>query len=310
MLATRPARLIVISAFLAAPALVAQVPTASDPPKYALPPKAIVDVFDAEPLPQVLISPNRQVVALTKARTYPTIAELSQPMLRLAGARVNPKTNGPHRASGVPGTGIYSITLKKIAGGAESVVTLPPQANAANVKFSADGSKLAFLNVKDAAIELWIADGMTGAAKAIVTGADRINFATGDPCDWEKDNVTMVCKLVPPGRGQAPPEPAVPSGPNVQENYGKAAPAPTYEDLLKTVRDDQLFEYYFTSQLFSINTATGAKTPMGKPAIFENVTPSPSGAYVLASAIRKPYSHIVPMNGFPSSVLILARGAH
>src|SRR6185503_10331883 len=125
---------IVIALFLAAPALIAQVPTASDPPKYTLPPKNIDDVFDAEPNPQVLISPNRQVVALVKARTYPTIAELSQPMLRLAGSRINPKANGPHRASGLPGTGIYSITLKKIAGGAESAVALPPQAKVSNVK--------------------------------------------------------------------------------------------------------------------------------------------------------------------------------
>ena len=86
------------------PRLHAQVPTASDTPKYVLPPKAIVDAFDAEPLPQTTLSPNKQVVALTKARTYPTIAELSQPMYRLAGSRVNPKTNGPHRASGLPGT--------------------------------------------------------------------------------------------------------------------------------------------------------------------------------------------------------------
>ena len=96
------------------PRVSAQVPAAADPPKYVLPPKAIVDAFDAEPLPQTLLSPNKQVVALAKARTYPTIAELAQPMYRLAGSRVNPKTNGPHRASGLPGTGIYSITLKKI----------------------------------------------------------------------------------------------------------------------------------------------------------------------------------------------------
>ncbi|HEV8212072.1 MAG TPA: hypothetical protein VGP77_18245, partial [Vicinamibacterales bacterium] len=87
------------------PRVQAQVPTAADPPKYVLPPKAIVDAFDAEPLPQTLLSPNKQVVALTKARTYPTIAELAQPMYRLAGSRINPKTNGPHRASGLPGTG-------------------------------------------------------------------------------------------------------------------------------------------------------------------------------------------------------------
>ena len=76
----RPTRLIVIAALLSAPVLIAQVPSASDPPRYALPPKAIVDVFDSEFLPQTLVNPNRQVVVLTKARPYPTIAELAQPM--------------------------------------------------------------------------------------------------------------------------------------------------------------------------------------------------------------------------------------
>jgi hypothetical protein len=106
----RPARGIVLALLVIAPAL-----TAQEAQKYLLPPPNIVAAFDAEPLPQTVLSPNKQVVALIKARSYPTIAELAQPMLRLAGERVNPKTNGPHRASGLPGTGIYSITLKKIA---------------------------------------------------------------------------------------------------------------------------------------------------------------------------------------------------
>ena len=92
---------------------------------------------------------------------------------------------------------------------------MPPQAKVSNVKFSPDGSRLAFLNTKDAAIELWIADGLTGAAKPIVTGADRINATRSDPCDWLRDNKTMICELVPAGRGAAPAEPTVPSGPNV-----------------------------------------------------------------------------------------------
>ena len=36
------------------PRVSGQVPAAADPPKYVLPPKAIVDAFDAEPLPQTL----------------------------------------------------------------------------------------------------------------------------------------------------------------------------------------------------------------------------------------------------------------
>src|SRR5471032_465421 len=274
MFATRSGRLLSFALLILAPALAAQVPTASDPPKYALPPKDIVDIFDADFLPQTTVSPNKQVLALTKARAYPTIAELSQPMLRLAGSRVNPTSNGPHRASGLPGTGIYAITLKKIADGSEVNVTMPAQARLSHVKFSPDGSRLAFLQTNDTGIELWIADGLTGAGKAVVMGADRINATTGDPCDWLRDNVTMVCELVPANRGAAPLEPMVPPGPHVEENYGKAAPAPTYEDLLKTTYDDQLFAYYFTSQLTAINTATGAKTAIGQPAIYGNVTPS------------------------------------
>src|SRR5256885_1216832 len=181
---TRHLRALALGVLIVAPvlALRAQVPSASDPPKYVLPPQPIVELFDAESLPQTLVSPNRQVVALVKARAYPTIAELSQPMLRLAGSRVNPKSNGPHRASGLPGTGIYSIVLKKIADGAEARVTMPPQARISNIKFSPDGSRLSFLHTKDSGIELWVADGLTGTAKAVI--ADRINGTTGDPCDW------------------------------------------------------------------------------------------------------------------------------
>ena len=302
MHAIRPTRLILIASLLFAPALIAQVPTASDQPRYVLPPKNIVDVFDAESLPQTLVNPNRQMVVLTKAKPHPSIAELAQPMYRLAGARINPKNNGPHRATGQPGAGIYSITLKKIEGGAEQAVTLPPQPRVSHVKFSPDGSRLAFLQTKETALELWIADTTTGAAKAVLSGSDRINAAADDPCDWLRDNVTMICELVPSQRGAAPVQSEVPTGPNVHEYEGKPAPAPTYEDLLKTVHDDALFEYYFTSQLAAVNTATAAKTTIGRPAIFNGVTPSPNGDYVLVSRIKRPFSHLMPMSGFPQDV--------
>src|SRR5438105_7203929 len=307
----RPVRAVVLLAALLAPALAAQtgpertglhdVQGSPEPARYMVPPKNVVDVFDAEPLPQAMVSPNHQALALTSARQHPSIAELAQPMLRLAGTRVNPKTNGPR-----VGGNIYAITLKNIATGADAKVTLPPQPRVSNVRFSPDGGHLSFLNTKDSAIEVWVADAASGASK-LVSGTDRANATTGDPCDWLNDNVTLVCEMVPSDRGPAPQEPAVPPGPNVHENYGKAAPAPIYEDLLKTPHDDALFEYYFSSQLVAINTATGAKTPFGRAAIFSNVTPSPSGEYVLVTTIKRPFSHLIPMNGFPQDVEVWAR---
>ena len=55
-------------------------------------------------------------------------------------------------------------------------------------------------------------------------------------------------------------EPVVPAGPTVHENHDKAAPAPTYEDMIRTSHDEALFDYYFTSQLAAIDTTTGRRT--------------------------------------------------
>jgi len=273
----------------------------SDAPRYQLPPKEIVDAFDAPPLPQAVLSPSKQMLALTWRHPFPTIAELAQPILRIAGARVNPRNNGPQRA-----TDIYAITLKKISDGSEVKVTVPPQANISNVHFSPDSTRLSFLNRKDDRIELWIADTATGRAR-LLSGVDRLNATTGDPCDWLRDNKTLVCQFVPAGRGPEPAESTVPMGPNIQETSGKAAPAATYEDMIKTAHDEALFEYYFTSQLAAIDAATGRKTLIGKPAIFDNVTPAPGGEYLLVTKIKRPFSHLIPMNGFPQDIEVWSR---
>jgi hypothetical protein len=90
---TRPIRALVLVGLVFGPFLAAQ-----EAQKYLLPPQNVIDVFDAEPPAVISVSPNKQQIAIIKARAYPTIAELSQPMYRLAGSRINPKTNGPHRA--------------------------------------------------------------------------------------------------------------------------------------------------------------------------------------------------------------------
>src|SRR5262245_44080667 len=289
------------AAVLIAAATIIGLGQSAQAPTYQLPPQQVVEAFDAQPLPVAILGPTKQILALTYRRAYPTIAELSQPILRLAGARINPNTNGPQRTAN-----IYAITLKKISDGGETKVMVPPQANLSNVHFSPDGAHLSFLNTRAGGIELWIADTATGRAKQI-SGTDRLNTTTGDPCDWLRDNKTLACLWVPQARGAAPFEPAVPAGPNIQENMGKAAPAATYEDMLKTSHDDDLFEYYFTSQLALIDIATGRKTLLGRPGIFESVTPSPSSEFFLVARIKRPFSHLIPMNGFPEDIEVWSR---
>jgi dipeptidyl aminopeptidase/acylaminoacyl peptidase len=281
---------------------VAAISTGLGAQSYQLPPKVIVDILDAPPTPSVIVAPNRQMVALLERRSMPGIAALAEPIHRIAGARINPRTNGRQQRLG-DGIG---INLKAIVDGAEKKVIVPQNANLGGIAFSLDGRHVAFTHTKASGIELWVADTTTGQSR-LLSATDRLNGTAGEPCDWLEDSATIVCLTVPAGRGAAPAESRVPAGPNVLENLGTAAPAPTFEDMLKTKYDEDLFEYYFTSQAVAYDVGTARKTPIGKPAIIESVTPSPNGEYLLVSKVKRPFSHLFSMSGFPKDVEVWNR---
>jgi dipeptidyl aminopeptidase/acylaminoacyl peptidase len=284
-------RLAIAIAFVAASAaLSAQAPASG----YLLPPKAIVDILDAAPPPTVELSPTRDVVALIERASMPTIAQLSQPMYRLAGVRINPRTNGPHRANVA-----RKITLKAIADGTEKAVTLPPNPMLQWIGFSPDGRRFAFAQHRDNGIELWIGDSATGQAKSITTA--QLNATLGTPCEWVGNGGSLLCEFVSANRG-APPVLGVPTGPNIQEHRGGTAPVRTYQDLLASAHDEALFDYYATSQLAFVDAASGQRTAVGTPAVFVMAAPSPDGQFILVRRVKRPYSWLVPYQNFAATV--------
>ena len=126
-------------------AILGQAPAPPAASSYLLPPKVIIDILDAPPPPIVELSPARDVVALLERTSMPTIAELAQPMLRLAGVRINPKTNAPHRSN----SRYRHLTLKVVADSSERKVTLPASPVLSWVGFSPDGRRFAFTNMRD-----------------------------------------------------------------------------------------------------------------------------------------------------------------
>src|SRR2546428_3834691 len=129
---------------------------------YQKPPKAVLDVLDAPDSALVSVSPSRDKMLLATPVRYPTIAELAEPMLRLAGSRINPKTNGPHNPRR-----IIKLTLKNIADCKETALALPPNANLGMPEWSNDGKQFAVTNTMANGIELWIGDAATGKLRHI-----------------------------------------------------------------------------------------------------------------------------------------------
>jgi dipeptidyl aminopeptidase/acylaminoacyl peptidase len=267
---------------------------------YQLPPKVVVDILDAAPPPVTELSPTRDLIALLERASMPSIAELAQPVLRIGGRRINPRTNGPHRA-----IVFRTISLKSIAEGTEKKVTLPATPMLSWVGFSADGKRFAFTQTRENGIELWVGESATGQAKALSTA--QLNAALGTPCHWVGEGASLLCSFVPPTRGAAPAAPAVPSGPNIQENRAKTAPVRTYQDLLTSAHDEALFDHYATSQLAYVDAATGQRSPVGSAAIFETASPSPDGNYILVGRVHRPYSWLVPYTSFPTTVEVWDR---
>jgi dipeptidyl aminopeptidase/acylaminoacyl peptidase len=269
---------------------------------YKKPPQQILDVLNAPVTPLISLSPSQDVMLLRESMPYPPISDVAQSMLRLAGLRINPKTNGPHTASYAVG-----LRLKKLAGGPEVKVSLPPDARISSVEWSPDGKHFAFLNTTRAHVELWIGDrtGQTrrlaGSVSAVFAESSRFG-SSGNPLHWMPDSRTLLVTLGPAGRGLPPAAPQIPAGPHLQESAGKTAGTGTFEDLLQNPHDEKLFEYYATSQLARVDTATGQATPIGKPAIFAVHSPAADGQHLLVARMHRPFSYIYTHTAFPREV--------
>jgi dipeptidyl aminopeptidase/acylaminoacyl peptidase len=269
---------------------------------YKKPPQEVLDVLNAPVTPTAFISPTRDRVLLATGVRYPSIADLAQPMLRLAGLRINPNTSGPHRAQYY-----VAYTIKHIPDGAETKVTLPPGAHLSAPEWNADGKRFAFTNTTPTGIELWTGDAASGALTKVRGVA--INAIYGDAVQWMPDSRTLLVQLVPAPRPRFAPAPSVPTGPTIQESSGKAAPVRTYEDLLKTAYDEDQFEYYATAQLAFVDSSNGKVTNIGQPAIYETARPSPDGQCLLVARVHRPFSYLQPVNDFPKEVEVWnARG--
>jgi dipeptidyl aminopeptidase/acylaminoacyl peptidase len=272
---------------------------------YLIPPAPIPQILDTPPTPGISISPGRTTIALLGRENLPSLAELAEPWLPLAGYRINPRTNGPAAARiGY----LTSITFQDLASGAKREVRLPARSRMAYTTWSPDGSKLAFGLFGEGGIELWVADVRTATARRLLP--EVLNAAFGTPYRWAPDGQSLLALRVPAGRGAAPERPRVPAGPVIEESSGRAAPVRTLQDMLKSPYDERLFDYYFTSQLVRVPVDGGPAVAVGQPGVISDFDPSPDGRYLLVTRIKRPYSYLVAAGSFPADVLVLdARGA-
>ncbi len=265
-----------------------------------------MDILNSPTTPTLSLSPSRAYAMQGSPVRYPPIAELSEPMLRLAGVRINPKTNGLHNA-----TFNTNLTLRKIPEGTEIKVMTPPNSRLSMPRWSPDGNHFAFTNSTPAGIELWIGDSATGHTRRLPAirinevmgaGGGRGGGGAGGAVQWMPDGKSLLVHMVRPNRGAPPADSPAPTGPHIQESMGGARGARTFEDLLQNGHDEDLFEFYATSQLAVVDSVSGRVSPIGKPAIITAARMSPDGKDFIVTTIHRPFSFSYPARQFPTEI--------
>ncbi len=275
---------------------------------YQKPPAPIEQLLDAPAIPTASVSPSRTTLLIEQPAPFPSIAEVAAPRLRLAGLRFNPTLAGPSAVTYTVG-----MRLQPIAQGAPTQIAgLPANLSALYPTWSPDSKHIAFVQRAEvtpagkpggqSGLELWIVDVPTARAHRL--GTLHMNAILGRPCAWLPDSSSLLCKTVPTARAPLVDSGNVPTGPTVSENLGKATPAPTYEDMLKTPADEAQFEYYATSQLTLIPLA-GPTRQLPVNGLLDTAAPSPDGRYALIQALHRPFSYTVPAEAFPRKTYIL-----
>lgn len=267
---------------------------------YKKPPKEVIAILDALPFPRALISPAGDGLLLVDYETMPSLSYLAQPLLRLAGMRITPQNNSRQQTAFYTG-----LTLVRVQDASSRRVTLPENIKMGFPEWSPDGRWIAFNRYLEDGVELWAVDVKSGQARQLTPA--RMNAVLGDGFTWLPDSQRLLVNLIPDDRGHPPQPPPVPVGPNIQETSGKFSKVWTYQDLLRTPHDEELFEYYATSQLAEIDLSTGVTKKIGQPGLFVMNSPSPDGNYLLILRLKRPFSFSVPFWSFSRSLEVWTR---
>ncbi|MEO1616886.1 MAG: prolyl oligopeptidase family serine peptidase [Planctomycetota bacterium] len=263
---------------------------------YQLPPAEVVDIIDAAPAPLVSFDPTDTWMMLIDQNAMPSIEDVSRRMLRLAGTRIDPQASGRFRTSFLRG-----LTLKQRGKDEEVRIPLPEGAKITSVDWSHTGQHFAISIVGEGAQELWVGSVDSPSEPKLLTR--RLNTVLGG-FDWMPDGRHLVCTLVPEDRGAEPAVSNTPTGPSIQESIGKTSPTRTYQDLLTSPADEDLFDHYAVTEL-AVFSVDGTSRQLKVRGAISGMQPSPDGRFLLLTIVERPYSYLMTYRSFPQSVTVI-----
>jgi dipeptidyl aminopeptidase/acylaminoacyl peptidase len=266
---------------------------------YKTPDRDVVAIIDAPPTPVALLAPGGRYVALVHYEPHPPVSLLARRYRPLAGIRVDPVLAGRQRVRRLTG-----LSVLRLADGVEREVALPDGAQPSVPAWAPDGRMFAFTVDEPDGVGVWVADAETATARQVpglrvrdVLGGDPLTI--GAAVRWSRDGGSLLALGAP---GGPPALPDAPDEPHTEETAGKRSQMATYQDLLRSVADEDAFEALATTVPLRVEPRTGAAKELGPPGLYQRLADSPDSEHLLVHRLRRPFSFRVPYQYFARTV--------
>ena len=276
--------------------------------RYTLPPESVQDLFRRDKnLPQLnRLSPDGDHFVIPLFQELTDLKLMSQRTLRLAMLEFVPEVNREWRLAtyGNYGLNFYSLKERRTY-----PVKLPANTFVSDMRWSPDGSQLAFIAHLPTMSQVWTANVRSGEARAASEvpvmatlvarpggGGEAPESQGGRMLQWLPDG-SLLTVIVPPDRGPEPPVPSVPTAPIIRHSRDKETPTSTQPFLLRTAHDELLFKHYTTAQLAIVSPGKPPRF-LGRPAMYLDYWLSPDGRYILRETLDEPLSYLSAFGSF------------
>ena len=266
---------------------------------YQVPSSEILDLVEYDRPPSVTYDSDKNFMLFLYRDNYKSIEDLSQQELRLAGLRINPKTNIGSRITYYNNIKIKNLKNKRSE--IEDINGIPSNPKIANINWSPNQKNIAFTNTTSDGVKLWV---LNLESRSLIKLSDlKLNSNIRDVINWLNDSEILI-KVIPDTKRKLIDQSGiVPLGPTISSNDGENAQNRTYQDLLKNKTDEFNFEQLVTSDIYKVNL-DGKTSKWLNSDMYTDITPSPDGEFVMVSNIKKPFSYIVTYGRFPKSTNI------
>jgi dipeptidyl aminopeptidase/acylaminoacyl peptidase len=278
-------------------------------PGYIVPPPDVQELLRRDPNFATLdrASPDGNHFLVPLATQLSTLDLMAKETYRLGRLELRPTVDRQWHLDtwGPYGFRIYSLSEKRFRD-----VALPSGAFLSDFVWSPDGAKLAFLAHLKERTETWVADMQTGRASALAdarvmatVGTESGMPATSRMVQWTPQG-SVITLLVPPNRGPEPQAPVVATTPTIRHALDRPVPLRIIPYLLANSHEEDLFEHYTRSQIAELRSGQRPRL-IGEPGMYESISVSPDGQYILATRILRPFSYLTAYEAFPHRTEVL-----